>query len=103
MVRYHRERSRMTQAQLAEKAGRSFEMVGRIERGDAAPSLETLAALSEALEVPVREFFGVGDYAARLDGDPLAAVVGRLVALDPADLRWAEELLKVALSRKSRA
>ena len=45
-----RMRAGMTQAKLAEKADLSIDSISRIERGDRAPSLESLVAIGEALE-----------------------------------------------------
>lgn len=57
--------------------------MSRIERGKAAPSFSTLSKLAEALGVEVRDFFGVGDFAAG-EGreDPLSEIV-LLVAKAP--------------------
>ena len=99
MVRHHRERAGMTQAQLAERIDKSVQLVGRIERGAAAPSFETLGQMAAVLNVEVRELFGAGDFAAGRDG-PLAALVNSVAALDQGDLEWLRQLVDVALSRK---
>ncbi len=99
MVRHHRERVGMTQAQLAEGIDKSVQLVGRIERGTAAPSFETLGQLAMALNVDVRQLFGSGEFAAGRDG-PLAALVNLVAALDQSDLEWLRQLVEVALSRK---
>jgi len=41
----------MTQAKLAEKSNLSIDSISRIERGDRAPSLESLEKIAEALGV----------------------------------------------------
>ena len=48
----------LTQAQLAEVTGLSLEMVGRLERGIAAPSFDTIGALANALRVAPAVLFG---------------------------------------------
>ena len=76
-------------------------MIGRIERGGAAPSFDTLHKLSEVLNTPVRDFFGLGDYvAASGREDPLARLLHRLSSLEPADLDWVDRLVTTALSRR---
>ena len=45
----------MTQAKLAEKADLSIDSISRIERGDRAPSLESLESIAEALGVDSAE------------------------------------------------
>ncbi len=47
----------MTQEQLAGHIGRTVETISNIERGKTAPSLETVEKLSEALRIPMEEFF----------------------------------------------
>lgn len=47
-----------TQERLAERAGLSYKFVGEIERGQGNPTLATLVALAEALDVDVVDLFG---------------------------------------------
>lgn len=104
MVRHHRERAGLTQGDVAEKINKSLETVGSIERGKAAPSFDTLSDLSEALGVPVREFFGAGSYAAEAGrNDALVRLVDRVSGLDADDLDWVDRLVATALARKSRS
>ena len=100
-VRRHRERSNLTQAELAARTERSVQMIGRIERGGAAPSFETLEALASALDVPIRDFFGsevVAVGTAR--AEPMDRLVRRLSGLDDTDLAWVEDLIETALTRR---
>lgn len=99
LVRHHRERAGITQAQLAERVDKSVQLIGRIERGSAAPSFDTLDLLAMALNVEVRELFGAGEFAAGKDG-PLAKLVHRVATLDQSDMEWLVQLVEVALSRK---
>ena len=50
---------RMTQEQLAERAGLSYKFVGEVERGQGNPTLTTMAALAEALGVGLIDLLGV--------------------------------------------
>lgn len=56
-VRAFRKKLDMTVVELARLAGLSAGMLSKIERGVASPSLATLQALSQALQVPVTAFF----------------------------------------------
>lgn len=56
-IMYHRKRNILTQEQLSEKIGLSRQQLQRIETANSAPSLDTLFRLSEALDVPVTDFF----------------------------------------------
>lgn len=102
MVRRHRERMGLTQADLAEKTGRSLEMIGKIERGQASASFETLDALSRALGVAPVAFFQVDDKVPLATGDPTyGRVMAKLAGLTPSDLAWISRVLDAALSRRS--
>jgi transcriptional regulator with XRE-family HTH domain len=103
MVRHHRELAGLTQAELGDKVGKALESIGRIERGEVAPSLKTLGEIASALGVEVRDLFGVGDFAAKdRRNDPLLRIVERLSTLSADDIDWADKLLTLALNRKSR-
>jgi transcriptional regulator with XRE-family HTH domain len=56
-VRGFRRKLDMTVAELARQAGLSAGMLSKIENGMTSPSLDTLKALSAALQVPVTAFF----------------------------------------------
>lgn len=101
-IRHHRDRAGLTQVDLAEKIGIASENVSRIERGSFAPSFDTLVDLASALNVPVRDFFEIGDRALTDDrDDPLADLIVKLSFFDAADLQWADQLLTLALARKA--
>jgi transcriptional regulator with XRE-family HTH domain len=98
MLRFHRKRAGLSQAQLAEKIDRQTNAVQRLESGDAAPTFDTLARLSEALNVDVRDFFGAGDYAARQGrDDPLSSIFKLLVGLKDRELQTVLDLITTAL------
>lgn len=102
-IREARERAGLTQAELAERAGVSRQLVGGVEAGRHVPSVDAALGLARALGVTVEELFGAADPSAvSVDGRPLAegapvlaARVGdRLVAvpletLDRGDAAWA--------------
>jgi len=102
-IRHQRKAKGWSQDELASKASRSVEMINRIERGRVAPGFDTLEALAGAFQVPVRDLFGIGAYAVRSGRDDgLVRLIGRISALDPDDLNWVDELVRVALARKVR-
>ncbi len=103
LVRHHRERAGLTQTELADRANKSLETIGKVERGAVAPSFDTLAELAEVLGVPVRDFFGAGEFAAKAGrNDPLVRLVDRVSGLGDDDMEWIDRLVSVALARKSR-
>jgi len=56
-VREYRKQLKMTVADIAKQAELSPGMLSKIERGITSPSLNTLAAIAHALNVPVTAFF----------------------------------------------
>jgi transcriptional regulator with XRE-family HTH domain len=56
-VRALRKRTDITVQDLATQAGLSISMLSKIENGQTSPSLATLQALAEALNVPLSSFF----------------------------------------------
>lgn len=56
-LRSFRKQAGLTQAELAEKIGRTDEAISNIERGKSLPSIETMVSIATALELPLRDFF----------------------------------------------
>jgi len=52
VLKRHREASNLSRQALAQKAGLHQTYIGMIERGLSNPSLDTAAAIAEALEIP---------------------------------------------------
>lgn len=103
IVRRLRKARGWNQAQLAAKAELSVEMINRIERGRVVPSLRTVEMLASVFEVPVRDLFGVGDYALQPGrADALVRLIDRVAGLDDDDLNWVDDLVRTALARKVR-
>jgi transcriptional regulator with XRE-family HTH domain len=59
-VRHHRRAAGMTQERLAELVEVSIETIGKIERGVAAPSFDTVEKIASALDLPAVALFGAG-------------------------------------------
>ncbi len=55
LKRLRKARKKMTQVQLAERAGLKRSLVARLETGRYDPKLSTLQKLAKALKVPVAE------------------------------------------------
>lgn len=56
-IRKYRRRADMTLMALAQRAGLSQGMMSKIENGQTSPSLSTLAALADALSIPLSSLF----------------------------------------------
>jgi transcriptional regulator with XRE-family HTH domain len=89
----------LTQAQLAEALGKSTDMVSRIERGDAAPSFETLEALCAVLQTSAAVFFGEGDEWPSSTRAADTYIPGLSDA--PDESTWLQELLEVIRRKPS--
>lgn len=90
----------LTQAQLATAIGRSIDLVSRMERGEAAPSFETLSMLCRALKIPPAVLFG-GE-ATRHSSEPARAELERLTStMNEREIAWTVDLVRVALARPS--
>lgn len=61
-LRNFREQKAWSQETLGAEAGLSYKFIGEIERGLANPSVETLDALCNALEIDVADLFGPADF-----------------------------------------
>lgn len=99
-TRQYRRARGLTQAQLAERVSISVEMVGKIERGVSAPSLETIEKLSRALDVQPAALFGAKTSATAPDSRSaiLQRIDRHLANLNEADLTKVEGIL-AALAR----
>jgi len=56
-IRAKREAFGYSQEELAEKIGKTSSFIGQIERGDALPSVKTLARLTQILAIDANEYF----------------------------------------------
>ena len=91
-----RQAGRLTQEQLAERAGLSYKFIGEVERGRGNPTLTTLSALSEALGVGLADLLGLDVDRPRLSARQASQVREALVSIEtlvesvappPAELR----------------
>lgn len=60
-VKLERTKRNLSQERLAEKAEISYMTVGAIERGDNSPSVSTVAAIADALEIELYKLFMFDD------------------------------------------
>ena len=68
-VRRYRKACGLTHTQLAEQVSLSLDMIGRLERGSASPSLDTISALGEALAVSPAVLLGGSPFSKNESGD----------------------------------
>jgi transcriptional regulator with XRE-family HTH domain len=84
-LRSIRRAHRISQEELAERAGRSVEAISNLERGINLPSFETLEQLARALGIPIRDFFELPD-GDQERSDLLAEIITVARGLPTADL-----------------
>lgn len=59
-VRHYRKARGMNQPQFADAAGLSVAMMGKIERGETAPSFDSVVKIAAALNMPEAALFATG-------------------------------------------
>jgi transcriptional regulator with XRE-family HTH domain len=95
----------LTQERLADAVGKAVETISNIERGHAQSGLDTLAKISEVLDVPMSYFFTDLDGARRISKVRLEAEE-RLRTLTKSmrddDLPLAVELLEAVARRRKK-
>lgn len=90
-----------TQDQMAEKIDRATKYYADIERGSCGMSIETLMALSSALDMSLDYIiYGTArtQDEVRKHSDEVSAIVGMLDACSPTEQAYALQLLKLFLS-----
>ena len=90
----------MTQAQLAEAAGVSAELVSRIERARCLPSVGSLVAFAEALATTPNDLLGFAEERPPTDVESLWSLLASLPADRRAEVRRVAEAL-VHYARRS--
>lgn len=101
-VRQVRKARGLTQANLAELCDLSLDMVGRMERGEIAPSFATIERLSQALGAPAAALFGgqpLVQASSPERAKALARIFDRLGSLSDRDLEWVDRVLLAMLRR----
>lgn len=83
-----RQARRLTQEQLAERAGLSYKFIGELERGKANPTLTTLSAISTALGVALVDLLGVEPDQPRLTSRQAMLVRDALASIETL-VEWA--------------
>jgi transcriptional regulator with XRE-family HTH domain len=97
----HRKRRGLKQAELAERAALSVDMVAKLETGVAAPSFASIERLSEALKIDPAELFTFELGGKPYDRRALTDIAADLSRLSDAELRWIGGVIKAALEPRS--
>lgn len=84
----------LTQSELAEGIDRSLDMIGRLERGEIAPSFETVERALALLEIQPAELFGGVSAISNPRSDDLRDALSALEGMPPGKLKQALGVLK---------
>lgn len=88
-IRAYRKQANLSQAELAERIGKSDDALSNIERGKSLPSFEMIELLSKTLNIPLRDFF---DFDVRPSSSRHAQLmeeltaIGRVLSVDDLEL-----------------
>lgn len=97
-----RQARRLTQEQLAERAGLSYKFIGEVERGRGNPTLTTLAAISDALGVGLIDLLALDPERPRLTSRQASQVREALTSLETL-VEWASPAeARAAAKRRGR-
>ncbi|AYV48609.1 hypothetical protein CFHF_19655 [Caulobacter flavus] len=98
IVRHHRTRAGLTQAQLAELIDRQPGAVQNIENGKAGPTFETIVRLVRALNINAVELFQHGDFVvSESANDTLVEILQIVSALGEPELIAVKALIEAGL------
>ncbi len=100
-IREIRKSMKLTQSQFAELAGLSEDSVGKIERGDTVPTIDTLHKIATGLKIPVEKLLPLEKQApaGRLN-KALEDFVVYLKSRSPDDVKFIHRLTVQSLEKK---
>jgi len=92
-----RRAARLTQNQLAEKAGLSEDTIGALERGKASPSLDSLQKITGALQIRIKDFFDFEEEGEEIEEvkTAIADLTNYLKGRDSKDIHFIIRLIKL--------
>lgn len=88
----------LTQEELANKIGRSVDLVSRIERATSGPSLQTIALLAEALDVSPASLLGHHEPRAKRDASDLDDIVQMILSVPASATPRLRKMIRAFLS-----
>ena len=89
-----------TQAQLAEEARVSLDMIVKMETGRSGGRFPTIERLAYALEIDPGELFFASPYGSGSSNTALHDLSAKLAGLTPEELVWVTEILDAVLKRR---
>lgn len=91
----------MSQAELAEAAGLSRDMIGRMETGRSGARFPNIERLCAALEIDFGELFSIASNNPVVENPKLQTIMLRLAKMSDTDLDWVNGVLDSVLTRRT--
>ena len=92
-----RNRADMSQEELARAAGVGLDAIGRLERGQVPPSLETLQSITHVFQIDLSEFFHFEETKSPNPVlEELEELTGFLATKDLDDIRFFSQIIRTA-------
>lgn len=99
-LRTFRTQHELSQIELAERIDVSKETIGKIERGQAAPSFRTIDKICRELQKPPSSFFQKGrDVLDQPTSTAMEKLLSKAAKLDDTEINWIIELIETAKKR----
>ncbi len=98
-IRKLRNKSRLTQQQLADLTGKSPEAISNLERGKSLPSVTTLDLLAGHLGVSLNDMF---DFGKTPQSQSKAGLSAKISLLTKGDLELTHDFVELLLERRAR-
>ncbi len=97
-VRHYRQKTKMTQVQLASRIGVSVEMIGKLERGSAGASFKTIQKLCRVFDIPPNALFPAHGLSYSDEGGVLGDIIVKLSKLNEEELVWLSGIIGKAIN-----
>ena len=99
-IRELRTKSKLTQAQLAERADISDEFLSRVERSEKSPSIVTAQKIANGLGVPLKELFEFKNDFLNSQSASIGRVVALLKTADEQSIKLVEKIASIIINHK---
>lgn len=88
----------LTQEELATRVGRSVDLISRMERATSGPSLQTIALVADALDVPPASLLGHTEAKAKRDFSDLDDIVSMVLSVPASATPKLRKMIRAFLS-----
>lgn len=100
LVSIHRKRRKLTQEELAERAGLSVDMISKIEVGSSGARFGTIQKIAAALDVDEAELFSTEIATGAIGRSKLNSLMLKMASLDDVQLQWVADLVDLTFGKR---